>query len=73
MQLRKKLGYATGDLGISISYFAVGFFFLYYLTDIVRLDPFLAGVAFFYRQTLGWGERSGHGDHLRSHPFPFWP
>lgn len=47
MQLRKKLGYATGDFGISIAYFAVGFFFLYYLTDIVGLAPELAGLAFF--------------------------
>jgi len=47
MQLHKKLGYATGDLGISISYFAVGFFFMYYLTDIVGMNPMLAGVAFF--------------------------
>ncbi len=36
-----------GDMGISISYFAVGFFFLYYLTDIVGMDPYLAGLAFF--------------------------
>jgi GPH family glycoside/pentoside/hexuronide:cation symporter len=36
-----------GDLGISISYFAVGFFFIYYLTKIVGMDVFLAGLAFF--------------------------
>lgn len=47
MQMRKKIGYALGDMGISISYFAVGFFFVYYLTDIVGMDPFLAGMAFF--------------------------
>lgn len=47
MQMRKKLGYAIGDMGISISYFAVGFFFIYYLTDIVGLSPMLAGAAFF--------------------------
>ncbi len=47
MQMRKKIGYAMGDLGISISYFAVGFFFMYYLTDIVGMDPYLAGLAFF--------------------------
>jgi len=43
MQIRKKIGYATGDLGISISYFAVGFFFMFYLTDIVGMAPLLAG------------------------------
>ena len=37
------VGYATGDLGISIAYFALGFFFLYYLTDLVGLPPALAG------------------------------
>ncbi len=47
MQMRKKIGYALGDMGISISYFAVGFFFVYYLTDIVGMNPFLAGLAFF--------------------------
>lgn len=47
MQMQRKLGYATGDLGISISYFAVGFFFMYYLTDIVGMSPMLAGIAFF--------------------------
>jgi glycoside/pentoside/hexuronide:cation symporter, GPH family len=47
MRLRQKIGYATGDFGISIAYFAVGFFFLYYLTDIIGLSPELAGLAFF--------------------------
>lgn len=36
-------GYAAGDLGISIAYFAVGFFFLFYLTDLVGLSPAVAG------------------------------
>lgn len=40
---RSVLGYATGDLGISIAYFALGFFFLYYLTDLIGLPPALAG------------------------------
>lgn len=39
----RALGYATGDLGISIAYFALGFFFLYYLTDVVGLPPAVAG------------------------------
>ena len=47
MKTRNKVGYAVGDMGISISYFAVGFFFMYYLTDIVGMDPLLAGMAFF--------------------------
>jgi len=40
---RTALGYAFGDLGISLAYFAVGFFFLFYLTDIVGLSASLAG------------------------------
>ncbi len=47
MKTGRKIGYAVGDIGISISYFTVGFFFLYYLTDIVGMDPYLAGLAFF--------------------------
>jgi GPH family glycoside/pentoside/hexuronide:cation symporter len=47
MKMRHKIGYAVGDMGISISYFAVGFFFVYYLTDIVGMSPFMAGLAFF--------------------------
>ncbi len=47
MKTAGKIGYAVGDVGISISYFTVGFFFLYYLTDIIGMDPYLAGLAFF--------------------------
>lgn len=43
----KKIGYAMGDMGISISYFAVGFFFMFYLTDMVGLSPASAGIAIF--------------------------
>lgn len=38
------VGYAVGDLGISLAYFALGFFFLFYLTDVVGLSASLAGV-----------------------------
>jgi sugar (glycoside-pentoside-hexuronide) transporter len=47
MQMRKKIGYASGDFGISVSYFVVGFFFMYYLTDIVGISAWLAGVVVF--------------------------
>lgn len=43
----KKFGYAMGDMGISISYFAVGFFFMFYLTDMAGLSPAAAGMALF--------------------------
>ena len=40
---RVGLGYAMGDLGISIAYFSFGFFFLFYLTDVVGMSAALAG------------------------------
>lgn len=46
MRTSRKWGYISGDLGISIAFFVVGFFFMYYLTDLVGLDPMLAGIAF---------------------------
>jgi GPH family glycoside/pentoside/hexuronide:cation symporter len=47
VRMLNKIGYAAGDLGISISYFAVGFFFMYYLTDVVGMAPLLAGTVIF--------------------------
>lgn len=41
--VRLRVGYAAGDLGVSIAYFAFGFFFLFYLTDLVGLAPSVAG------------------------------
>jgi glycoside/pentoside/hexuronide:cation symporter, GPH family len=43
---RTGMAYAAGDLGISIAYFALGFFFLFYLTDIVGLPAAVAGTVF---------------------------
>ena len=43
MLLRTKIAYASGDLGLSIAYFAVGFFFLFFLTDVVELSAGAAG------------------------------
>jgi GPH family glycoside/pentoside/hexuronide:cation symporter len=40
---RAKIGYAMGDLGLSIAYFALGFFFLFYLTDVVGMSAAAAG------------------------------
>lgn len=47
MQLRHKIGYGIGDMGISTAYFALGFFYMFFLTDLVGLSPLLAGTAFF--------------------------
>lgn len=43
MRLGTKVGYALGDFGLSVAYFAVGFFFLFYLTDVVGLSASIAG------------------------------
>ncbi|MCE7737386.1 MAG: MFS transporter [Candidatus Heimdallarchaeota archaeon] len=50
MKLRNKVGYGFGDLGISIAYFAVGFFFIFYLTDGIGMRPIVAGIVFFIGQ-----------------------
>lgn len=44
MKLKNKLMYVSGDLGISIAFFSVGFFFLYYLTDFVGIKSYIAGI-----------------------------
>jgi glycoside/pentoside/hexuronide:cation symporter, GPH family len=46
LKTTRKWGYVSGDFGISISFFVVSFFFMYYLTDLIGLDPRLAGIAF---------------------------
>jgi Na+/melibiose symporter-like transporter len=50
LPLRRKVGYAMGDVGLSLSYYTVSFFFLYYLSDILKLPPYLAGLAYFIGQ-----------------------
>ncbi len=47
MKLRDKIFYGFGDMGVSITYFSVTFFFMYYLTDIIGLSSLLAGIAYF--------------------------
>ena len=45
LSLRTKLGYGVADVGASLSYNAVNFFFLFYLVEVIGLRPGLAGVA----------------------------
>jgi len=47
MQISTKIGYSAGDFGLSISYFVVGFFYMYYLTDVAGIAPWLAGSVIF--------------------------
>ena len=43
---REKLGYGVADVGASLSFVAVNTWLLYFLINIVRLEPLLAGVVF---------------------------
>lgn len=42
---RVKLGFGIGDLGGNLFFTAMGFYTLIYLTDVVKINPWLAGVA----------------------------
>ncbi|MEA2071846.1 MAG: MFS transporter, partial [Asgard group archaeon] len=52
MKLLKKIGYGLGEMGLVVPYFAVNFYFLYFLTDLVFMDPFLAGIVVFIGKFL---------------------
>ncbi len=43
---REKAAYGLGDLGNNIAYGAVGFYFVFFLTDVAGLSPVLAGGIF---------------------------
>jgi glycoside/pentoside/hexuronide:cation symporter, GPH family len=43
--MRIKLGFGVGDLGGNMFFTIIGFYLLYYLTDVVRLPAALAGTA----------------------------
>lgn len=45
LPLKNKLSFGAGDLGGSMAATIVGLFYLYYLTDVVKLRPALAGAA----------------------------
>lgn len=45
LSLGAKIGYGIGDLGSGLMFSAVNFYFLYFLTDVARLAPYLAGLA----------------------------
>ena len=46
MKLTRKLVYGSGDLAASLIYFSITFFYIYYLTDGVKMNPALAGLAY---------------------------
>ena len=61
-------GYATGDLGISIAYFALGFFFLYYLTDLVGSPPGRRRHRVPHREAVGRCQRPARRGARGPHP-----
>ncbi|NBK25549.1 MAG: MFS transporter, partial [Spirochaetia bacterium] len=45
LTLRTKLGFGIGDLGGNLFFTIIGFYLLFYFTDVVGLLPALAGTA----------------------------
>jgi len=43
LSVGKKLGYGVGDISQTTGFTIVSFFFLFFLTDVVGIDPWLAG------------------------------
>jgi GPH family glycoside/pentoside/hexuronide:cation symporter len=46
LRRREKLGYGVGDLGASLSFVTLNTWLLYFLINIVQLEPLLAGIVF---------------------------
>ncbi len=45
LKMRVKLGFGVGDLGGNLFFSIMGFYLLYYFTDVISLSPALAGTA----------------------------
>jgi len=45
MTVKEKLAFGYGDLGLSISWTIIGFYFLFYLTDVAQVNAAWAGFA----------------------------
>ena len=46
LTVREKIAYGVGDLGNNVAYGALGFYFVFFLTDVAGLSPFWAGNIF---------------------------
>ncbi len=46
LSLATRLGYGAGDIYGSGAMTIIGFYYLYFLTDVIRISPALAGIAF---------------------------
>ena len=68
LTLWQKIGYGLGDTYGGGASTLVGFYYLYFLTDVVRLNPALAGVVILVSKIYRLGHRSVRGDPVRPHP-----
>ncbi len=57
LNLPQRIGYASGNLGKNLQWKTVDFLYLYFLTDFLMLDPWLAGFAIF--ASLVWDGIAG--------------
>lgn len=46
LTVREKLGFGVADVGASITYIAINTWLFYFLVNIVKLEPLLAGIVF---------------------------
>ena len=46
LPLKMKIGFGVGDIYGGGSLVIIGFYYLYFLTDVVRINPALAGIVF---------------------------
>lgn len=46
LKKREKIAYGLGDMGNNIAYGAVGFYFVFFLTDVAGISPLWAGYVF---------------------------
>lgn len=46
LSIREKISYGLGDMGNNIAYGAVGFYFVFFLTDVSGISPLWAGYIF---------------------------
>jgi glycoside/pentoside/hexuronide:cation symporter, GPH family len=52
LPLREKLAYGVADIGASLSYNAINFFFLFFLVTVLGLSPGLAGIVVLFGRVI---------------------